>query len=289
MQLLDIKSDYIFKQVFGIEKNKDLLISLLNAILQGKPEIKSIELRNTDISKILQDNKTLRLDVKAQLNDNTYVDIEIQCDNTQEIPERAVHYLSGMVVENSKKEEDYKRVKVIGIWILKEKINNRKAAINEALMNYEPNEYDRTYERLTDKARLIFIELPKFQPKNLDKKHMLDVWMAFLKEPINAVDIKNIPEVDRALSHLKYVSADKDVQEIYRLRERTAQDQNSAKIVAVEKALAEGIKKGEAIGIEKGTKQKAIETAKKMLLKNVSIEDISEFTGLSVEEIEQLK
>ena len=60
MQLLDIKSDYIFKQVFGIEKNKDLLISLLNAILQGKPEIKSIELRNTDISKILQDNKTLR-------------------------------------------------------------------------------------------------------------------------------------------------------------------------------------------------------------------------------------
>ena len=94
MQLLDIKSDYIFKQVFRIEKNKDLLISLLNAILQGKPEIKTIELRNTDITKILKDNKSIRLDVKAQLNDNTYVDIEIQCDDTQEIPERAVHYLS---------------------------------------------------------------------------------------------------------------------------------------------------------------------------------------------------
>ena len=289
MELLDIKSDYIFKQVFGIEKNKDLLISLLNAILQGKPEIKSIELRNTDITKILKDNKSIRLDVKAQLNDNTYVDIEIQCDDTQEIPERAVHYLSQMVTENSKKDEDYKRVKVIGIWILGEKINNRKAAINEAYMNYEPNEYDKTHERLTDKTRLIFIELPKFQPKNLDKKHMLDVWMAFLKEPMNAIDIKNVPEVDRALSHLKYVSADDDVREIYKLRERTIHDQNSAKIVAAEKALVEGIKKGEAIGIEKGAMQKAIETAKKMLLKNVSVEDISEFTGLSVEEIERLK
>ena len=65
MELLDIKSDYIFKQVFCVEKNKDLLISLLNAILQGKPEIKSIELKNTDIPKLLQDNKSIRLDVKA--------------------------------------------------------------------------------------------------------------------------------------------------------------------------------------------------------------------------------
>lgn len=285
MELLDIKSDYIFKQVFGIEKNKDLLISLLNAILQGKPEIKTIELRNTDITKILKDNKSIRLDVKAQLNDNTYVDIEIQCDDTQEIPERAVHYLSQMVTENSKKDEDYKHVKVIGIWILGKKINNRKAAINEALMNYEPNEYDKTYERLTDKTRLIFIELPKFQPKNLDKKHMLDVWMAFLKEPMNAIDIKNVPEVDRALSHLKYVSADDDIREIYKLRERTIHDQNSAKIVAVEKALAEG----EAIGIEKGAMQAKLETAKNFLKMGLTTEQVALGTGLSIEEVEQLK
>ena len=152
-------------------------------------------------------------------------------------------------------------------------------------MNYEPNEYDKTYERLTDKTLLIFIELPKFQPKNFDKKHMLDVWMAFLKEPMNAIDIKNIPEVDRALSHLKYVSADDDVREIYKLRERTIHDQNSAKIVGVEKALAEG----EAISIEKGALQAKLEIAKNLLAMQLNIEQVAQSTGLSVEEIEHLK
>ena len=42
--LLDIKNDFVFKQVFGIEKNKNVLMSFLNAILRGKPKIVDIEL-----------------------------------------------------------------------------------------------------------------------------------------------------------------------------------------------------------------------------------------------------
>ena len=50
----------------------------------------------------------------------------------------------------------------------------------------------------------------------------------------------------------------------------------------------EGIAIGEERGISMGVQQAKLETAKIMLLKNISFEIISECTGLSVEEIEQL-
>lgn len=50
-----------------------------------------------------------------------------------------------------------------------------------------------------------------------------------------------------------------------------------------------GYEEGRAEGIEEGSKQKAYEIAKKMLKKGNSIEDICDITGLSIEEIEQLK
>ena len=47
--------------------------------------------------------------------------------------------------------------------------------------------------------------------------------------------------------------------------------------------------KGYEEGIEEGSKQKAYEIAKKMLKKGNSIKDICDITGLSIEEIEELR
>ena len=52
--------------------------------------------------------------------------------------------------------------------------------------------------------------------------------------------------------------------------------------------LAEGEKKGIEKGLAEGEHKKAIETAKKMLLKGSDIEFISECTGLTIEEIKKL-
>ena len=84
--LLDPKQDYIFKNIFGVEKNKKLLLSLLNAILDGNPHINDLTMRNTEISKILKEDKTTRLDVRARTDTGIEIDIEIQCQNTGEIP-----------------------------------------------------------------------------------------------------------------------------------------------------------------------------------------------------------
>jgi predicted transposase/invertase (TIGR01784 family) len=51
----------------------------------------------------------------------------------------------------------------------------------------------------------------------------------------------------------------------------------------------EGIKEGKEEGIKEGAKNKAIEMAKKMLIKGISLEEISELTDLAIKDIEKLK
>ena len=52
---------------------------------------------------------------------------------------------------------------------------------------------------------------------------------------------------------------------------------------------AEALQKGIAQGIQQGMQQKALEDAKKMLVKNYSESDISEITGLPLEQVLELK
>ena len=62
---------------------------------------------------------------------------------------------------------------------------------------------------------------------------------------------------------------------------------------AFEDGIVRGYKKGYGHGvehgIERGVKQKAIEDAKAMLKKNYNVNDISEITELSLDEVERLK
>ena len=59
--------------------------------------------------------------------------------------------------------------------------------------------------------------------------------------------------------------------------------------IAENKGYEEGIEEGRIEGIEEGSKQKAYEIAKKLLYLNIALEDISKATGLSEEEIEELR
>jgi predicted transposase YdaD len=134
-------------------------------------------------------------------------------------------------------------------------------------------------------------------------------------------DFLKIEEVKEAMARLKYISADKRIRAEADLRLMGLNDRNSEITVATEKGIAIGEEKGKAEGIaigkqegkaegkaegiaigkqegkaegkaegiaigeEKGKKESAI----KMLKKNISLEDISEITGLSIEEIKSLK
>jgi predicted transposase/invertase (TIGR01784 family) len=285
--LLDPKLDYVFKNIFGVESHKPLLLSFLNALLKGDPQIKDLTLTNTEFPKMSKDDKTSRIDVRATCSDRTEIDIEIQLYNTGEILDRALHYASDIVRGSLGKNESYVTVRVIGIWILNENVlgSERPDAINQAYMTFQPTAHA-SYGCMTKMIRVFFIELKKFNLEEADAQEILTAWLAFLKDPVLLnEDFLKIEEVKEAMDRLKYISADKKIRAEADRRLRGLNDRNSELTVATEKGKEKGKVEGKAEGI--ATEKK--ETAIRMLENNVSLGDISKYTGLSIEEIESLK
>ena len=288
LSLLDPKLDYIFKNIFGVEKNKKLLISLLNAILRDNPHIKDVTLENTEISKILEEDKASRLDVRAKTDAGIDIDIEIQCRNTGEIPARAFHYLANMMPHAVKSNESYKKANVMSIWILGENVTDRVNPISDAYMTFQPNSPD-PYQVMTDNARIIFIELEKFNPITPNLQDMLTAWLMFLKDPVFLNDeYLKVKEVKEAMDTLKYISSDDEVRAIADLRERTLSDKNSELTVAREQGLEEGREIGIEEGREIGEKKKTKEAVINMNAKGLDNKFISECLGITEEEVEEI-
>ena len=63
---------------------------------------------------------------------------------------------------------------------------------------------------------------------------------------------------------------------------------NEERIKGREEGLKEGLKEGLEKGIEQGEKNKAISMAKNMKARDMDLNLISELTGLSIKEIEEL-
>ena len=300
--LLDPKMDYIFKQIFGNEDYVDTLISFLNALFHGKPHIKSLTLKNTEITKILKENMTSRLDIRARTDNDVELDIEIQVKNTGEIRGRSLHYTANIFPQILNKNDSYEKARVIGIWILGESVTDRKDAISEAYMTFQPSQND-GYEILSENERIIYIELPKFNPKDSDKRDLLNGWLEFIKEPslMNLEWLRN-REISRAMDRLKYLSADDEVRAIADLRQKDLNDRISEKNAAVQKAVKEERAKAEKREQElksKAEKEKAElkskavtekrESAKAALSMGLTVEQVSKITGLSIEEINEIK
>lgn len=74
-KILPLSNDYVFKRIFGKGGNERILKSLLEAIIRIK--IKSIEVQNPEIPKENINDKLSILDIKAVINENTIIDIEM--------------------------------------------------------------------------------------------------------------------------------------------------------------------------------------------------------------------
>ena len=99
--------------------------------------------------------------------------------------------------------------------------------------------------------------------------------------------IKSMPKdkiVDKYITNVTIVNDDPEFQKYMSEEEDKKKIQNSLLSEAKEEGISQGIEQGYTSGINDGIKQ----TAKSMLNKNMSIEDISDITGLSIEEINKL-
>ena len=91
-------------------------------------------------------------------------------------------------------------------------------------------------------------------------------------------------ELEEAVRQLRLLNADEEVQQLADAEDWARYDYNSAMAEVKEKGLAAGLAKGRA----EGRTEEKNELVKKMLEKKMNIDLISELTGLTKEEIENL-
>ena len=295
--LLDPKMDFVFKNIFGSEKNSKILISFLNATLKPKDLITSVEIKNTDLNKGYIEDKFSRLDVKATTSNEEIINIEIQLKNEYNMIKRSLYYWSKLYSEQLNEGEDYSILKrTICINILNFKyLKTRKFHSSYRLKEIYSN------EELTDVAEIHFIEIPKLEEgtdkleEGTDEKDMLANWIEFLKDPesekVRSLEM-TIVEIRQAKDELIRMSNDDTQRELYEMRAKTLKDKisalNEAERKGIKKGMEKGIKKGKEEGIKEGEKNKAIEIAKS-LLDVLDVETIALKTGLSIDEINELK
>lgn len=117
--MLNPKIDFVFRKLFGSEQNKDLLISLINAVIEPDPPIVSVEIKNPFNLASYRKEKQSILDIKARDERGTWYDIEMQVEAHGTYGKRALYYLAKTFVSQIRAGENYRRLhSTIGIHFL---------------------------------------------------------------------------------------------------------------------------------------------------------------------------
>ena len=277
--LLNPQIDFVFKKIFGTEKNKPILINFLNAVIKSTTPIKDVEIKNNDIDKDFIEDKFSRLDVKATTSNKEHINIEIQVKNEYNMIQRTLYYWSKMYSEQIKNRDNYSKLeRTVCINIL-----NFKYLKNDKYHNAYRLKEITSNEELTDLQEIHFIELPKFNEignkeyiENVEEMDALEKWLEFLVEPesntVRQLELSN-EEIKLAKSELYRLSMDSKEREQYNMREKAIYD----RISALENAEA------------KGKIERELELIKESLNQGLEISLISKITGLSEEEILKIK
>ncbi|MDD9140184.1 MAG: Rpn family recombination-promoting nuclease/putative transposase, partial [Candidatus Cardinium sp.] len=118
MEKITPKVDLAFKKIFGVEENKDLLISLINATVSPEDQVVDVTLLNPYNPKDFRGAKLSILDIKAVGETGKRFNIEIQITDEADYDKRALYYWAKLYTDQLKVSEDYSTLnKAIGIHI----------------------------------------------------------------------------------------------------------------------------------------------------------------------------
>jgi predicted transposase/invertase (TIGR01784 family) len=92
--------DFAFKKLFGSEENKDLLISLINAVVSESEQVAEVELKNPYNLAAYYAGKMSILDIKARSRkDGRWFNVEMQISEDYNFDKRAIYYWAKLVTE----------------------------------------------------------------------------------------------------------------------------------------------------------------------------------------------
>ena len=299
MERISPRVDIAFKKIFGVEENKDLLISLINSIVGEEDQVVEVTLLNPYNPKNFRQDKLSILDIKAKGEDGKRFNIEIQISDEADYDKRALYYWAKLYTEQLKVAEDYSLLsKAIGIHIL------NFTSIPDV------DKYHNVFHITEKESGLLYfrdlelhtIELKKFSQDAREElnemvarvKSSLDMWLAFLtrhdllnkehlpptlddpalKKALDVLDVMNFAPEEREAyeEHLKWLRIEANTLKKYEA-----------------KGFAEGKAEGKAEGIQEGIEKASHKIALHLLKSGLNLKQIAQATEIAISELEDLK
>lgn len=283
MEKITPRIDIAFKKIFGVDENKDLLISFINSIVSEEDRVAEVTILNPYNPRNFREDKLFTLDVKAKSEAGKRYNIEIQISDEADYDKRALYYWAKLYTEQLRITEDYSTLsKAIGIHIL-----NFTSILHEKKYHNVFNIREKESNLLYFKdLELHTIELKKFCDNVHDDladiaakaKNALDIWTAFLtrhdllnKDQLPAA--LDTPELRKALSVLEVMNFGEEERQAYEERVKWFMIESNT------------LRKREADVREEERKR----MVKIMISKGLSLKLIQEVTRLDMKTIQEIK
>ncbi len=267
-------TDFGFKKLFGEEGNKDLLIDFLNQLLPAHHQIADLAFRNVQNLPDLPEERKAFFDVHCKAISGERFIVEMQKAKVKYFKDRSLFYITFPIREQSQRGEwNFKLDPIYFVAVLDfeydEAEEKRKFRRDIALK-------DQDGELFYDKLHFKFLQMPLFTLQEHELQTKFDKWCYFLKN-LSSFDhiptILNEPIFQKAFETSRLANLTEE--------QRRAYDENLIQYWGFKSAIETAVE--EALG------DKQIEIAKMMLADNETNEKIAKYTGLTIEQIQQLR
>lgn len=283
--------DIAFKKIFGVEENKDLLISLINSIVGPQDQVSDLTLLNPYNPQNFKTDKLSILDIKAVNQQGKRFNIEIQISDEADYDKRALYYWAKIYTEQLKIADDYSKLtKAIGIHILN---FTSIPEVSKYHNIFHITEKDTGLLYFKD-LELHTIELTKFSSNSDEElsdivakvKNALDMWLAFLTRN----DLLNVDNLPKELNdaHLKKAINVLNVMN-FKPEERNAYEDRLKWLRIEANTLRKYEQKAREEGREEGAHQAKLQIARNLIKAGLADDLIAKTTALSIENILKLK
>ncbi len=283
MRFINPKTDYAFKRIFGSNQSKEILISFLNAILyQEKDVIKDLEILNPYSPGASFGLKDTYLDVKAKLDNNTTVLIEMQVLNKYAFDKRVMYNAAKSYANQLESGERYILLNpVIALTIIDFiMFDNNTEIINSFVFQEEKQKF--VYN---EEIKLVFLELRKFNKTLEELNNISDKWIYFIKNAAELrekpADFQSVSALNKALEIANLAGLNREELEEIQNRTIWLTDQEGITLYAQEKGREEGIIEGKIQG-----KIELIITLLQQKLGEISLKNRQKIETLSSQEID---
>ncbi len=279
-------TDFGFKKIFGEEASKPMLLDFLNSLLT---ETHIVDLSFKDKEKLGKneaDRKAI-YDIYCENDKGEKIIIELQKAKQNYFKDRTVYYSTFPIQEQAEMGDwnyELKAVYCIGIldFTFDDKLKSSESEVIHTVQLKDQNN-----QLFYNKLKFVYLEMPHFVKTEQELATRLDKWLYFIK---HLEDFQTIPEIFKdnifiqAFETAEIAKLGSAELENYEYSLKIFRDNKAVYEYAVDTAFDEGKLEGKLEGINEGV----LKVAKSMKLKGISVSDISELTGLSKDEIDEI-